>query len=138
MKELHVPVSTTQCIIKKSKMFNTVKNLNGRGKKHKVSCRVPRKICCNANNNSVSPPKLNQARKTVLRFTVQQIFKIFCVFGEQWLPPWCRVMNTILFQYLCVVDSLTEVLCRSNNSFKDSFFPSFSILCCSSGVILAG
>ncbi|KAK3570047.1 hypothetical protein QTP86_009593 [Hemibagrus guttatus] len=50
-------------------MFNTVKNLDGRGRKRKVSSRVTRKICRDANNNSRITTKalidtLNQAGET--------------------------------------------------------------------------
>ncbi|KAK3548174.1 hypothetical protein QTP70_005201 [Hemibagrus guttatus] len=66
LKELDVPVSTVQSIIR---MFNTVKNLDGRGRKRKVSSRVTRKICRDANNNSRITTKalidtLNQAGET--------------------------------------------------------------------------
>ncbi|KAK3562559.1 hypothetical protein QTP86_002040 [Hemibagrus guttatus] len=75
LKELDVPVSTVQSIIKKFKMFNTVKNLDGRGRKRKVSSRVARKICRDANNPRITTKALidtlNQARKTVSRSTVQ-------------------------------------------------------------------
>ncbi|KAK3546861.1 hypothetical protein QTP86_003751 [Hemibagrus guttatus] len=62
-EELDVPVSTIQSIIK---MFNTVKNLDGRGRKCKVSSKVTRKICHDVNNNSRITTKalidtLNQA-----------------------------------------------------------------------------
>ncbi|KAK3550813.1 hypothetical protein QTP70_005720 [Hemibagrus guttatus] len=62
-KEMDVPVSSVQSIIK---MFNTVKNLDGRGRNCKVSSRVTRKICRDANNNSLITTKalidtLNQA-----------------------------------------------------------------------------
>ncbi|KAK3521036.1 hypothetical protein QTP86_025032 [Hemibagrus guttatus] len=60
------------------KMFNTVKNLDGHGRKRKVSSRVTRKICRDANNNSRITSKalidtLNQAEETVSRSTVQRI-----------------------------------------------------------------
>ena len=50
-KLFSVPISTVQCIIKKYKKFNTVKNIGKRGRKPKVSPRLARKVCREALSN---------------------------------------------------------------------------------------
>ena len=51
-KQFRVPVATIQSIIRKYKEFHTVKkNIEGRGRKSKVSPRLARKVWREANNN---------------------------------------------------------------------------------------
>jgi len=50
-KQFRVPVATIQSIIRKYKEFHTVKNIEGRGRKPKVSPRLARKVWREANNN---------------------------------------------------------------------------------------
>ena len=71
-------MATVQSMINKHKRYNTAKNLSGRGRKHKVSPKLARKICREVNNNPRTTTKalfetLDQAETKVSRSTIERV-----------------------------------------------------------------
>ncbi|XP_071482659.1 uncharacterized protein [Diadema antillarum] len=106
-KRHDVPVATVHSVINKHVRLNTVKNISGRGKKHKMSSKLVRKLCQEVNNNPWTRTKalletLDQAGAKVSRSTIKRVLHRGGLYGcspSKTLSPWKKHLEARLVTF---------------------------------------